>query len=173
MANRKETIYWDTCIFIAWFQCEIYRPNGEFAGVLECVEKVNKNQILLVTSATMAKKEIHATKMDNSAKQKFESLFKRRNAQFLEPNPKIYRLTDEIVNYYDKQSELDGYGSVSKADAEHLATAIIYNVDAFYTYDEGVKSNDRGLLNLNGDVAGHQLRICKPQFKQFRLLFPE
>jgi hypothetical protein len=47
--------------------------------------------------------------------------------------------------------------SVELPDAQHLATAIAYKeVDEFHTFD----GDD--LLRFNGNVAGFNLKICKP-----------
>lgn len=56
-------------------------------------------------------------------------------------------------------------------DSLHLATAILYRATEFHTFDENdkPKQNALGLLPLSGDVAGHKLKICKPEAKQFGL----
>jgi integrase len=56
--------------------------------------------------------------------------------------------------------------------AKHLASAIHFEVDEFHTFDEG-KKGGRSLLSLDGDVAGHRLRICKPPVGQMQIKFFE
>ena len=48
------------------------------------------------------------------------------------------------------------------SDALRLATAILYRADKFHTFDESNGRNSLGLLPLSGNVAGHNLTICKP-----------
>jgi hypothetical protein len=61
--------------------------------------------------------------------------------------------------------------NLGSPDCVHLATAIIYQADVFYTLDGGGKrgkAND--LLPLNGNVAGYPLTIRKPLASQGSLL---
>jgi hypothetical protein len=46
------------------------------------------------------------------------------------------------------------------AHAQHLATAIAVHVDEFHTFDED------DLITKSGNVAGHNLVICKPKGTQ-------
>jgi hypothetical protein len=72
-------------------------------------------------------------------------------------------LAQEIRVFYRQRNK-----KLSVPDTTHLATAIHYRVDALYTFDED------DLLPLNGNVAGHDLVICKPPLpRQGKLFFPE
>ena len=63
--------------------------------------------------------------------------------------------------------------SIRVPDAIHLASAILYEATEFHTFD-GVRSgvNKGGLLTLDGNVAGHRLRICAPKAEQLQFSFP-
>jgi hypothetical protein len=37
----------------------------------------------------------------------------------------------------------------------HLATAIVYRVDEFHTFDSGGSGKSLGLLSVSGNVGGH------------------
>jgi predicted nucleic acid-binding protein len=165
---NKEAIYWDSCVFLAWFKGEA-RPNGEINGVLDCVEKVEKGQIILVTYKSITEIEVLEASMSVDAKQKFHQLFLRRNVQYLPHHPRIEVITKEIREYYQREHLAGNGKNVGSSDAMHLASAIYYQVDAFYTFDDGRGKKERGLLELSGNVAGHNLLICKPPFTEMRL----
>jgi hypothetical protein len=44
-----------------------------------------------------------------------------------------------------------------------LATAILYRVTEFHTFDNDGDAKHLGLLPLSGNVGGNRLLICKPQ----------
>lgn len=172
MAKRK-VVYWDACVFIALLKRE-NRQNNELDGVLDCVDSIVKNHVTLVTSADVIAREVRKAKMTDEAWNEFNKLFYRKNIKKLSPNARIPGIKQEIIDYYKALSAIDGKKPVGDADAEHLATAICYDVDAFYTFDNGKKGTERGLLELDGNVAGHYpLKICKPPVQQIRLFYPE
>jgi len=94
-SKATSTIYWDSCIFIAWIKDE-KRPAGEMDGVYECVDRVQAGTIRLITS--------------------------------------VFTRTEVF------ESDLPAH----------------------------VRSQYAALLN---DVAGHAIRVCKPEVTQFRLRF--
>ena len=60
----------------------------------------------------------------------------------------------------------DGQGTVSG----YVASAIHYNASEFHTFDgKRTGKNNGGLLTLNGNVAGHRLKICSPRAIQLRI----
>jgi hypothetical protein len=77
---------------------------------------------------------------------------------------KIASLAHDIRDHYMvRKDEFDGK-TLSTPDAIHLATAVLYRVDEFHTFDGGGSSSKSlGLIPLSGDVGGHKLMICKPQ----------
>jgi len=70
-------------------------------------------------------------------------------------------LAGELRDFYQNKGNVK---PLSLPDAIHLATAIIYNVEAFYTFDEKGNAKFCGLIPLSGNVAGHNLQICKPPY---------
>jgi predicted nucleic acid-binding protein len=86
----------------------------------------------------------------------------RRGLEQVAVDHRIAPLAQEIRTYYRQRGK-----RLETPDATHLATAIHYRVDALYTFD----GDD--LLPLNGNVAGHNLVICKPPLPvQGKLVFP-
>lgn len=159
-------IYWDSCIFIAWLKDE-RRPPGEMDGVYECVELVESNQVRLITS-TLTRTEVFEAELTPEVRSRYSLLLNRRNVQQVDADLRITDLARQIREHYHALG--DGKKGISQADAVHLATAIHLKAHAFYTFDDGGKGA-RSLLSLDGDVAGHPLRICKPEVTQFRLPF--
>ena len=162
------TIYWDSCIFIAWIKDE-KRPPGEMDGIYECVEEVEAGRNRIITSV-LTRTEVFEANLSQEIKKKYTQLLNRRKVQLLDQDLRVSDLAREIREYYERQSQIDGLPGLSVADAVHLATAIHYRVDAFWTFDNG-GYKARSLLSLNGNVAGHLLVITKPVATQMRLQF--
>lgn len=168
---NRETIYWDSAIFISWLSNEVNRPDGEFNGVVDCVDSVGRNEINVVVSKVMLDLEVLDAFLTIEGQERFKELFGRRNVIALQDHPKIQEIAKEIREYYQREKNAGRGKNVGAPDAIHLATAIHYQVDAFYTFDDGRKKKERGLLELNGNVAGYDLLICKPPFTNRRMFF--
>jgi predicted nucleic acid-binding protein len=162
----SKTIYWDASIWIAWL-CDEQRPNQEMAGVEECVLQVDRGEILLITSAVMYT-EVNHLGLPQDAADKLGGLTTKRNVSILPLDPRVGALSIELRKFYRDLSRRDGKPELTEHDADHLATAIHYRADAFYTFDDG-KKGGRGLLSLDGNVAGHRLVVCKPPITQYKL----
>lgn len=170
MPARKPLYYWDSCIFIAWLKDE-KRPPREMEGVTEAAEKIHTNQATLMTSV-FTRTEVLECTLSEEAKAKFADLFKKRNFQLVDLNSRIADLAHSIRDYYADRIRkgLDQKPGLTQNDSVHLATAIHYQADEFHTFDDGEKGG-MSLLKLDGNVAGHPLKICKPQAVQMRFGF--
>lgn len=81
-------------------------------------------------------------------------------------------LAGEIRDYQRKSSKKDAIKNIRVPDAIHLASAIHYEAAEFHTFDGARRDGGVGkLLTLDGNVAGHRLRICTPKAEQLRLDF--
>ena len=159
MRNDSPLHYWDTPIFIAWLQNEKRDPL-EMAGIRELVLQIHENKARLITSV-ITHTEVLRSRLNPSAIKVWENVFKRRNVVQATADQRVTRLSSEIRDYYQKFKDISGLRTLSSTDSIHLATAILYKVDCFYTFDEkGIKG--RGLIPLSGNVAGYRLIICKP-----------
>ena len=161
--KTKKPIYcWDSSVLLAVLKNEP-RSNEEISGLNIVLSEIDKQEAKVIFSAIL-KIEVLECEMDSSETNMFDKAMQRSNIQEISTSKIITDLARKIRDYYQQQSRIDGKKTLSVADCVHLATAIHYSADEFHTYDEGKKSNDRGLLGLNGNVAGHFLRICKPGF---------
>jgi predicted nucleic acid-binding protein len=128
-------------------------------GVREVVERVRRRDVLLVTSV-LTTTEVLQSSLPAGMDTLFHGLMRRLEQKSIDI--KISRLAHDLRDHYSqRRAEFDGK-TLSTPDALHLATAILYRVSEFHTFDEKNGRNSLGLLPLSGDVAGHTLKICKP-----------
>jgi predicted nucleic acid-binding protein len=154
MQSSIELIYWDTCIYIAWLMDE-KRPNNEMDGVYESARKIKEGHQGLVCSPIVTA-QLYKIKMGQQVMATFDKFLKRRSVRYVNFDHLAGSLTSEITEFYSIKGE-----RMDTIDAQHLAISVLYNVDAFYTFDKGKRSGI-DLLSLSGNVAGHNLTICKP-----------
>lgn len=152
-------MYWDTCVFIAWLKDEARAP-GEMEGVAEMVKAVDKGHAVIVTSV-LTTTEILESKLTPPQCDKLHKVFKRPELQKVACDDRVATKAREIRDFYQRRGQ-----KLMTPDSIHLATAILYDVGAFFTFDGSsgrVKKNGVKLVPLNGDVAGHPLRIFVPK----------
>lgn len=164
MKAGRTIIYWDACIFLAWLKDEPNDP-GVMEGIEESVRQVHHNEAVLITSV-MTQTEVLESKMPREAQLQFENLFKRRNVVWINHDTRVGKLSHEIRDYYSQRSV-----NLSSADCVHLASAILYKADVFYTLDGSGKKKRGTLLPLalTASVAGYKLNISKPYKSQLSL----
>lgn len=162
MPGKIETVAWDTCIFLAWLNGE-NRAAGEMEGVEQNLAKIEAGECNLV-AASLIHAEIRQARLSDDARQKLEGFLKRSNVEVAAGTAPVMQLAGELCQYYDQQKLTDGLPPLGMPDAIHLATGIIYQVKAFYTFDKRGNPRWRGLIPLSGNVAGHPLTICTPPY---------
>jgi len=154
----RDLLYWDACVFIAHLQNE-KRAAEEMAGIEEMVALVDKGKAILLTSV-LTRIEVLECKMTDAQKGMFENLLKKRVIQSIAVDSRIAQKAHDIRNHYALQDKV-----MWTPDAIHLATAILYKADVFYTFDGAGKSKAKksmGLISISGDVAGHNLKVAVP-----------
>jgi predicted nucleic acid-binding protein len=163
--NGTEIYYWDSCIFLAWLRDED-RKEGEMAAVKSYVRKLESRQIKIMTSA-IAYTEVTSTKLPDGVDQIFFDFMKRSSVQIIGADIRVTQQARKLRDYY----RLNWGKNLCTPDAIHLATAILYKAKEFNTFDESNKNKSLGLLQLDGDVGGHSLTVCKPQLVQEEIDF--
>lgn len=166
MAGVEPIYYWDTCLFLAWIKDE-ERKSGEMDGIREVIARHKKREVKILTSA-LTTVETLQSRLPVGMDRIFGDLMKRIERVGIDT--KVAAMAHDIRDYYVKNASEYGGKTVSTPDAIHLATAILYRVTEFHTFDDGKSSSKSiGLLNLSGSVGGHKLTICKPQAKSPQL----
>ncbi len=171
MPGANLLYYWDTCVFLAWMKNEQHKP-GEMEGVSACIERFNRGQIRLVTSV-LTYTEITTAKIGAGVDTLFEEAMQRPNAAKISVDLRVAKMARDIRNHY-LNTRADNI-TVSVPDSIHLATAILHRATEFHTFDnrDQPKYKSLGWLQLDGNVAGHNLKICMPSSKQLELRLAE
>lgn len=173
--KTKPKYYLDSSVLIAWLTDE-KRPEGEMEGVYDCFERIeNGKAIGVISSATWS--EIVLDDQPPDKARQFRLLVSGRRIQEVAIDTRVGTMSGQLRQHYAEKDKEDGGGKLTTADAQHLAAAIHYQLDAFYTFDTGRKPNredggrSRSLLSLSGNVAGHDLTVCKPPCVEPKLDF--
>ena len=169
--SGKPKFYWDSAPLIAWIKDEKRKDPAEMAGLAEVVELVEQGKAILMISV-LWRVEVLDSSLSASQKRRIEAAFASRSIQELSIDARVMQLAGEIRSFHRASRSKSAQRAVSVPDAIHLASAIMYEASEFHTFD-GARSgsNVGGLLTLNGNVANHKLKICKPNAVQLRLDF--
>ena len=146
---------------MAWIKDE-ERKSGEMAGVLEVIERAKRRDAKLVTSV-ITQIEVLSSRIPVGMDALMKGLMKR--IEQVGVDIKVAGVAHNIRDHYAKL----GGKTVSIPDSIHLATAILYRVDEFHTFDHDGNKTSLGLLPLSGNVGGNKLIICKPEAKELQL----
>ena len=162
MAGSNPILYWDTCVFLVWLKNELHRAQGDMQGVVDCLNKFKRREISIATSV-LTLTEITVAKIPAGADNMLETTMQRTNFTKIGVDIKIARMARDLRNYYLVRPEFNGK-TLSVPDSIHLASAIVYRVTEFNTFDEkdGARDKTLGLMQLSGNVGGHNLVIRKP-----------
>ncbi len=161
--NGNNLFYWDTCIFYTWLLDE-KRQDGELDAIEYLLAKNKRNDNIIITS-TLTICEVLQGKIPEDKEKIFQECLKRRSLRTIAVDIKIAEEARRIRDYYHKNKPKAN--NICTPDAIHLATAIIYNVDEFHTFDLRNTKGCKGLLPLNGNVAGHNLTIIRPNISMY------
>ena len=173
MAIGKPRFYWDTAPLIAWITDENRVDLSEMAGLAEVIDMVDRGKAVLMTSVLWRAEVLDAT-ITLSQKKRLEAAFDGRSILELAIDSRVMKLTGEIRSFHSASKKKGLIRNIRVPDAIHLASAIIYEATEFHTFD-GARAgiNKGGLLTLDGNVAGHRLRIRAPTAQQLQLAFPQ
>ena len=173
--RRRDAIYWDTCIWIAWFSEEVRPQPSDMEGVQEDVERFERGEVFIATSPIILPEILNIQgKMTLAQRDRFQRFFNRSDVIKVAADIGVCRLAQEIRDYYYGQRQLDSLPAPDIGDALHLASAIQYQCLALHTFDENDRRTpskaQRGLIGMSGNVAGkYALTIRKPQVTQQQL----
>ena len=159
--TSKSVVYWDTCLFFALIKDEKRADPGDMAGLYSVASEIDNGNINMVTSV-IALTELNYRPLARELQERLTAFLSRSNVDVVPLAPHMAEKAGQLRGYYQAQPG----PNLCRDDAYHLATAIALNVAAFHTFDESDKKGCRGLLGLNGNVAGYPLCITKPQGEQ-------
>jgi len=174
MSGSRRLVYWDTGLFIAMITNERRNDPADLQGIHEQVRLIEKDPPLLyMATSVITLTEILRIKLLPTAVQTFEQIFQRQNCQMYDVNVRIAYVAQEIREFYSGRN--DDLPTIETPDALHLATAIVYDCQTFYTLDMKDRlGKGRSLLSLSGKpVAGrYHIEVSKPIPKQYTMLLP-
>ena len=159
----KPKYYWDSCIFFALLNGEAdVHGQAVMDGIMDMASDFDNHKIVLISSV-MTKTEVYDYKLKTQyARDEFTSRFQRDNFLWVAQDERVSDKSRAIRSFYGKKGI-----TLDAGDCVHLATAILYEADVFYTLDgSGDNPKPNALLPLNNDVAGYQLRVEKPHGPQ-------
>lgn len=170
MATGKYRFYWDTAPLIAWIVDEKRAP-AEMAGLAEVVDMVERGAAVLMTSV-LWRAEVLDMGLTQNQRKRLESAFDGQSVIELSIDNRVMDLAGQIRSFHRNAKKKDALKNIRVPDAIHLASAIQFEATEFHTFD-GARSGGAkgGLLSLDGNVAGHRLKICVPSAEQYRLDF--
>ncbi|MBI1901816.1 MAG: PIN domain-containing protein [Planctomycetia bacterium] len=147
MSKAKRAKYcWDTSVFLAWIKGEEGAPLDDIALVAEDIDAARADLIVPVNIYTEFLEAKHTKKQIKQ----FELFLKRSNVQVVNTTVPIAQKAGSIRSKLHKLG-----GKLKTPDAQVIATAIIYGVDAVHTLDQD-------MLKLNGFAEVDGMRITKP-----------
>ncbi|MCZ2154798.1 MAG: PIN domain-containing protein [Bryobacterales bacterium] len=165
----KPKLHWDSCIFFAWLNDErAIHGDSVMDGINEMASRFDENRVVLMSSL-ITKVDVFDNKLKTQwARDEFSARFQRDNFMWILQDERVTDRSRAIRDFYSKKGI-----TLDATDCVQLASAILYKADVFYTLDgNSNRPKPNGLLKLDGDVAGHKLRIIKP-FKEQPPLFRE
>lgn len=172
MASGKPQFYWDTACLIAWIKDEKRKDPAEMAGLAEVIDMVDRGKAIIITSVLWRAEVLNAD-MTLAQRKRLEEAFDPRALLELDINSRVMALAGEIRDFQRNSRRKDVMKNIRVPDAIHLASAIYYEATEFHTFDGAGEAGQKGkLLTLDGNVAGHRLKICTPKAEQLRLEFP-
>ena len=168
MSGRRPNVYLDSGIYIHWSSG--HDEPEIVSGIAELITACDTGRITVVAS-TVVLIEVLDFYLNEENKEQFRGFLNRDNVGVVSVDRRIAEMAHEIRNYYKAiQSP-----TVSTPDAIHLATAIAYNCEQFYTLD-GTGTNKAGrkkelkLLLIQGKICGkYNLKITVPRADQLVL----
>ncbi|MBI3945400.1 MAG: PIN domain-containing protein [Armatimonadetes bacterium] len=162
MGGKRVRAYWDTCILLALLKREKRENPLDMQGVYHQARMCDEGQVEVITSVhTLV--ETHDSTLPDEGRKQLVNLRRHPHFMLAETTVRIAEIAREICDHY-RREDPEGL-RVTSSDSIHLATAILYKCDVFYTFDGCGKKprRSRPLLPMSGNVANkYTLRIEKP-----------
>ncbi|MCX7428505.1 MAG: PIN domain-containing protein [Planctomycetia bacterium] len=144
--SRRIKYCWDTSVFVAWLKEESSAPLADMNLV---VGDIDSGKAVLVVSVTTAT-EMLETKHTPEQWERFQKCLNRSNVILADITLAIAELASRIRADAQTQGR-----RLQTPDAQIIATAITYRVDALHSLDPH-------MLGLNGSPIVNGMRITQP-----------
>lgn len=163
-------VYWDACIFIAWFSAskevaDGKRTQDEINAIDQMVRKLfNYDKGFVVASSILTISEVLACKNEDRTDQEFKKLLRGSTIKWLGVDHKIAQKAHALREHYSRNPVPPTSRTLSNFDSIHLATALHYKYPEFYTFDGCTQpKRPMGLLQISENIAGDtSMKILKP-----------
>lgn len=146
------TYCWDTSVLLAWLNSE---ESTSLPDINLLVHQFNSGQANLVVSATLLT-ELLATKHKPAQAEALEKFMQRPNVTWANVTVEIAKKAAEIRDYWMQTSKKGERRNITTPDAQIIATAVIYKVDALHSMEPKHHK-------LNGTRIVNMLRITLPR----------
>jgi|SRR3954468_10874151 predicted nucleic acid-binding protein len=156
--KKLPVIYWDSCIYITWLMDDKTYGEATLAAISERLRENAAGKNMVITS-TITLIEVLACKIPQDAERQFRQSFRGGDQIAYDVDAAIALKARELRAHYLTTSGR----KLATPDAIHLATAIVYNADYLYTFDDK-------LLKLTKDSAVVGMEICHPFVEQASLI---
>lgn len=175
--NRPTSYYFDSCVYLAYLRNEIGPYTKRKISAIGTIwNQSERGQCAIMTSAITIT-EVLSHKLTKDAEKKFNHAIESIH-QVEDVTPPIAERARKYRDHYQRMpvsipgSQTTRSG-LSTPDALHLATAVIFECDQFWTFD-GLnatgKKKDIGLLWLGNRAGEDSLIICQPETGELELL---
>jgi predicted nucleic acid-binding protein len=155
MTKQSSIVYWDACAWIAYIQKEMPGPDSTFTEprynmCRDVLGKAVAGQIEIATSAytlsEVCKKPVDPTSPALNL------------PAFFDQSYIVLVTVDKQIGLKAQSLQVAGVAGLKPQDATHIASALVWNIPTFHTFDDKLLKLDQ-VLTLDD---GNQLRIIRP-----------
>lgn len=150
--DKTKVFYWDACVYLAWFLAE-QQHGKQYLDALAQISDENFQRKNTIVTSTITLIEVLSIKIGTDKEALFRKSFRNQDHIAYDVDAAIAFKARELRERFLTGKKL------ATPDAIHIATALIYKADLFFTFDSG-------LLTLNKDSRVDGLEICKPFVSQ-------
>jgi predicted nucleic acid-binding protein len=155
MTKDSSIVYWDACAWIAYIQKEMPGPETQFTEpryemCRTILRRAEAGQLEIATSS-FTLSEVCKSPMDSTSPAlNLPAFFEQRYI--------VQIVLDKQIGLRAQSLQIAGVTGVKPADAVHLASALVWSVPVFHTFDTKLLDLDKR-LTMND---GNQLTIIRP-----------
>lgn len=157
MSKKPRDVYWDSSVFLAWFNSE----PGRKKDCREVLDDAEAGKLRIVTSVLTMTEVIKLKGQRQLPRDRERDIVQFFKQPFLVP----YQVTRKIAE--DARALIWTYSHLHPKDSIHLATAIFSQVIEVHSFD------DKHMVKLSEKIGDPPLKITHPKVPQPNLPFEE